>query len=157
MPYHAYRFTKFSIWPGDSNELHHSSKVCFVVVVFCLSCQGPGYCQISGDPHYISFDGRRFDFQGDCEYTLARPCSPETDGLPDFHLWSNNIKSSSRSTVSILRQMFLSYNGSTYFIGQQRVIRVDGVQVTPPVNQNGVSITVAYPLVVSEWWNQHVY
>lgn len=114
--------------------------------------QGPGYCEIVGDPHYTSFDGKRFDFQGDCEYTLAKPCTPETDQLPDFHLWGNNVKWTPSSRVSLLKQMFLSYNGSTYSIGQPsgRTIRVDGVQVTAPVNQNGVSITYAYPLLVSE-------
>lgn len=117
-----------------------------------VSIAGPGYCEIVGDPHYTSFDGKRFDFQGDCEYTLAKPCTPETDQLPDFHLWGNNVKWTPSSRVSLLKQMFLSYNGSTYSIGQPsgRTIRVDGVQVTAPVNQNGVSITYAYPLLIIE-------
>jgi len=31
-------------------------------------------CVISGDPHYHTYDLRYFDFQGDCEYTVSRPC-----------------------------------------------------------------------------------
>jgi hypothetical protein len=33
-------------------------------------------CYASGDPHYQTFDGHLYDFQGQCEYVLARDCRP---------------------------------------------------------------------------------
>ena len=32
-------------------------------------------CFAQGDPHYTSFDGKKFNFMGKCEYVFAQDCS----------------------------------------------------------------------------------
>uniref|UniRef100_A0A8C0GED6 VWFD domain-containing protein n=1 Tax=Chelonoidis abingdonii TaxID=106734 RepID=A0A8C0GED6_CHEAB len=52
-------------------------------------CDPQSSCMASGDPHYTSFDGHRFDFQGSCLYQLAGRCQ-EREELVDFQVLVQN-------------------------------------------------------------------
>lgn len=65
-----------------------SSSVCSVCLArrwHCGQSLCAGTCVATGDPHYVTFDGRCYSFLGDCEYVLAQ----ETSGL--FSVTAENV------------------------------------------------------------------
>lgn len=111
------------------------------LAIFCL---GPGHCTIWGDPHYVTFDNVKYDFQGDCDYTIIRECENNT-----FHLIADNEKMNPSSTVSLMRQLRLEYEGMTYALTVGGLVTVDNEAVTLPYIVEDVSITQAPVGVVS--------
>lgn len=61
------------------------------------------FCRAVGDPHYRTFDGKKFDFQGKCEYILAEDCK---NPVKTFRVWTKNEacgRSGRVSCVSVVR------------------------------------------------------
>ena len=97
-----------------------------------LLVSAPAICTAWGDPHYITFDERKYDFQGDCDYTLVQKCQNTSD-LPSFKVTVDNIKNKPSDKVSYTDKVNLEMLGTVFSLRQGGEVRLNGAIVSLPL------------------------
>ncbi|XP_072266263.1 IgGFc-binding protein-like [Pyxicephalus adspersus] len=91
-----------------------------------------GSCEVSGDPHYYTFDNQVHHFMGTCTYTLSKLC--EVDGhLAEFNVEAANEHRGGNTKVSYISYVNIDIYGYRITLEKNRNVKVDNVAVILPV------------------------
>ncbi|NWS78665.1 FCGBP protein, partial [Crotophaga sulcirostris] len=121
-----------------------------------------------GDPHYHTFDGLDFDFQGTCTYTMAESCGPDPTLVP-FKVEAKNEVRGGVNSVSYVGLANVKVYEQLVTVRRREVgkVRVNGVTTLLPVTledgkvqvfQSGLSAVLEtdFGLRVTYDWNWHL-
>ncbi|XP_062708078.1 BMP-binding endothelial regulator protein [Aedes albopictus] len=99
----------------------------------CSKCvESPGVCTVFGDPHYKTFDGYFYSFQGSCKYQLTADCKD--------HSFSIRVTNDARLTKSSswTKTVTLKLGNLKVNLGQKMRVKINGSRVDPPYKMDGV-------------------
>ncbi|CAO2583912.1 Muc6 [Lemmus lemmus] len=149
-------------YPGGS-ELHTDCKTCTCSQgrwTCQLSAQCPSTCVLYGEGHVITFDGQRFVFDGNCEYTLATDDCGANSSQPTFKVLTENVICG-KSGVTCSRAIKLSLGGLSIIMAD-RNYTVSGeeplvhLQVKPSPLNLVLDIDIPGRLNLTLVWNKHM-
>ncbi|XP_051778461.1 mucin-5B-like [Erpetoichthys calabaricus] len=116
--------------PGDTIKVDCNTCTCNNRIWNCTEEQCQGTCAIYGDGHYITFDGKRFNFNGDCEYTLTQDYCSQNEGT--FRMITENIPcGTTGTTCSKSIKIFLGNNELKLSDGHFEVLQREPKQEVP--------------------------
>ena len=83
-------------------------------------------CAVFGDPHYRTFDGHIYNFQGPCNYILSRDCS--------YGNYTITVHNDARKTQSFswTKSVQLNIRGIQVMLQQDLRIKVNQMKVLLP-------------------------
>ncbi|XP_029767909.1 mucin-5AC-like [Terrapene carolina triunguis] len=124
--------------PGEEIKVDCNTCVCKNRMWKCTSEQCLGTCAIYGDGHYITFDDKRFNFNGDCEYTLVQDyCGKNSTVNGTFRVVTENIPCGSTGTTC-------SKSIKVFLVGYELILSEEHLEVIERENGRQMPYQVRY-------------
>uniref|UniRef100_A0A8C4ZV03 Uncharacterized protein n=1 Tax=Gadus morhua TaxID=8049 RepID=A0A8C4ZV03_GADMO len=115
-------YNSVSYTPGQTVKVDCNTCECRARKWECTTHECDGICTIYGDGHYISFDEKKFSFNGDCGYTFAQDYCHGEMSNGTFRVVTENIPCASiDSTCSMAIKLYL---GNTEILLSDEKIKV---------------------------------
>ncbi|XP_004430689.1 PREDICTED: SCO-spondin [Ceratotherium simum simum] len=101
----------------------------------CTGQRCGGWCQASGAPHYVTFDGLALTFPGACEYLLVREASGR------FAVSAQNLPCGA-SGLTCTKALTVRLQNTVVHMLRGQAVTVNGVSVTPPKVYTGPGLSL---------------
>ncbi|OCT83942.1 hypothetical protein XELAEV_18022081mg [Xenopus laevis] len=85
--------------PGENITFKCNTCTCKNRIWHCTDKPCLGTCVVYGDGHYITFDGKQYTFNGDCEYILAQDHGSDMETKASFRVITENIPCGTTGTT----------------------------------------------------------
>ncbi|XP_067687663.1 BMP-binding endothelial regulator protein-like [Haliotis asinina] len=121
-----------SLWCPKGYRLKFEPGAC------CPKCvEQDAVCTVFGDPHYRTFDGKMYNFQGTCKYLLAKDCSKD-------NAFTIKVKNGVRlSSGFAWTQMLVVFMGNTRVsLLQNLVVKVNRKRISLPYSESNNKFTI---------------
>ncbi|KAK3533881.1 hypothetical protein QTP70_033001 [Hemibagrus guttatus] len=140
--------------PGKSVQDGCNTCVCKDRRWQCTTKQCSGTCAIYGDGHYLTFDEKRYVFNGNCEYALAQDFCSGSSTNGTFRVITENIPcGTTGTTCSKSIKLFIGSNELILSDGTYQVVqRSNGEQIPYQIRTMGNYLVVeTYNGVMLVW------
>ena len=100
-------------------------------------------CSALGDPHYMTFDGKYYDFMGKCKYVLAK----DTDD--NFKILVQNKKCGNEVTCAEKLTLILKDRGRALTLEHGGVVKCHGMKLSLPYRSQS-KLKMFYSLILRD-------
>ncbi|XP_068003881.1 mucin-5AC-like [Melanerpes formicivorus] len=143
--------------PGESIRVGCNNCTCRNRKWHCSQEPCLETCSVYGDGHYTTFDGKRFDFEGDCEYVLVQNyCGQKGTNQGTFRVITENIPcGTTGTTCSKSIKVFLGNYELVLSDGQSEVIqRTPGGKMPFQIRSMGIYLVVDTTVGLILMWDK---
>uniref|UniRef100_A0A8B9ILX6 VWFD domain-containing protein n=1 Tax=Anser cygnoides TaxID=8845 RepID=A0A8B9ILX6_ANSCY len=143
--------------PGESIRVGCNNCTCRNRKWHCSEEPCLETCSVYGDGHYMTFDGKRFDFEGDCEYVLIQNyCGKKGLDQGTFRVITENIPcGTTGTTCSKSIKVFLGNYELVLSDGRSDVIqRTPGGEMPFQIRSMGIYLVVDTTVGLILMWDK---